>query len=40
MSVDDAINKLCSLDCIKAAGAHRKVLLNVDFGLEDRFCDE
>ena len=40
MSVDDAINKLCSVDCIKAAGEHTKVLLNVDFGLEDRFCDD
>lgn len=29
-----------NLDCIKAAGKHiGNVLLYVDFGLEDRFCD-
>ena len=29
-----------NLDCIKAAGKHNgNVLLYVDFGLEDRFCD-
>ena len=29
-----------SLDCVKNTAEHiRKVLLNVDFGLEDRFCD-
>ena len=40
VSVNDAVNKLHSLDCVKAAPEHiRKVLLNVDFGLEDRFCD-
>ena len=36
VSVNDAINKLSSLDCVKAAPEYiRKVLLNVDFGLED-----
>ena len=40
VSVNDAINKLCSLDCIKVAGEHiRKALLNVDFGLKGRFYD-
>ena len=40
VSVNDAINKLRSLDCVKNAAEHiRKVLLNVDFGLEDGFCD-
>ena len=39
-SVNDTINKLRSLDFVKVAGGHiRKALLNVDFGLEDRFCD-
>ena len=40
ISVKDAINKLRSIDCVKNAAEHiRKVLLNVDFGLEDKFCD-
>ena len=39
-SVNDAINKVRSLDCVKNAAEHiRKVLLNVEFRLEDRFCD-
>ena len=38
VSVNDAINKLRSLNCIKGAAEHiRKDLLHVDFGLEDRF---
>ena len=40
ISVKHAINKLYSIDCVKNAAEHvRKVLLNVDFGLEDKFCD-
>ena len=40
VSVNDAINKLSSLDCVKVAPEYiRKVLLNVDFGLEETFCD-
>ena len=40
VSVNDSINKLRSLDCVKVAKEHiRKALLNVDFGLEDKFCD-
>ena len=40
VSVNDAINKVRSLDCVKNAAEHiRKVLLNVEFRLEDRFCD-
>ena len=40
VSVNDAINKLRSSDCVKNAAEHiSKVPLNVDFGLEDRFCD-
>ena len=36
VSVNDAINKLRSLDCVKVAGEHiRKAPLNVNFGLED-----
>ena len=40
ITVKDAINKLRSIDCVKNAVQYiRKVLLNVDFCLEDKFCD-
>ena len=40
MSVNDAINKICSLDCVKVDVEHiRKVFLDDDFDLEDRFCN-
>lgn len=40
VSVNDAINKICSLDCVKVVVEHiRKVFLDDDFDLEDRFCN-
>ena len=38
VSVNDVINKLRLLNCVKATTEHiRKVLLNVDLDLEDNF---
>ena len=40
LDITDVINTLCSLDGVKsAAQTIRDELLNVDFGLEDEFCD-
>ena len=40
LDTNDVINTLCSLDGVKsAAQTIRDKLLNVDFGLEDKFCD-
>ena len=40
LDTNDVINTLCSLDGIKsAAQTIRDKLLNVDFGLKDKFCD-
>ena len=40
MDITDVINTLQSLDSVKsAAQTIRDKLLNVDFGLQDKFCD-
>ena len=40
LDIADVINRLCSLDGVKSAmQTIRGKLLNVDFGLQDKFCD-